>query len=51
MQAQVAEHMVTHTVGSRHHVHETDDSIEAPDSAQVLKFEIVCLKLFKCFEN
>ena len=51
MQAQIVEHMVTHTVGSGHHVHETDDSIEAPSSAQVLKFEIVCLKLFKCFEN
>ena len=45
MQAQFVEHMVTHIVGY------TDDSIEAPSSAQVLMFEIVCLKLFKCFEN
>ena len=51
MQAQIAEHMVTHIVGSGHHVHETNDSIEALGSAQVLKFEIICLKLFKCFEN
>ena len=51
MQTQVVEHMVTHTIGLGHHVHETNDSIEAPSSAQVLKFEIVCLKLFKCFEN
>ena len=38
MEAQVAEHMITHNIGSGHHVHERDDSIEAPDSAQVLKF-------------
>ena len=34
MQAQVAEHMITSSVGSGH-VHERDDSIEAPSSAQV----------------
>ena len=35
MQTRVVEHMVTCSVGSVHHVHERDDSIEAPDSAQV----------------